>query len=105
MPYQHSLVCQLELCGVLFKRSHQMTKRAVMVEHTVVGCAVKRTITTRRLVPKDFVRIVIVMMLTAQNMIMALHVIAASNQAHFFVTTSLHFLRKTSYVSLHFSFL
>lgn len=60
-----------------------MTKRAVMVEHTVVGCAVKRTITTRRLVPKDFVRIVIVMMLTAQNMIMALHVIAASNQAYF----------------------
>ena len=77
MLFQHSLVFPLELSGEQFGRLHQMTMKVVMAEHTDVGYAARRMIITRPLVLIGFVRIAIVMMLIAQNMIIMLHVIAA----------------------------
>ena len=77
MLFQHSLAYPSELSGEQFRRLHQMTMKVVMAEHTDVGYAARRMIITRPLVLIDFVRIAIVMMLIAQNMIIMLHVIAA----------------------------
>lgn len=80
MLLQHSPAYPSELSGEQFRRLHQMTMKVVMAEHTDVGYAARRMIITRPLVLIDFVRIAIVMMLIAQNMIIMLHVIAAHDE-------------------------
>ena len=77
MLFQHSPAYPSELSGEQFRRLHQMTMKVVMAEHTGVGYAARGMIITSPLVLIDFVRIAIVMMLIAQNMIIMLHVIAA----------------------------
>jgi hypothetical protein len=80
MLFQQSPAYPSELSGGQFRRLHQMTMKVVMGEHTDVGYAARGMIITRPLVPIDFVRIAIVMMLIAQNMIIMLHVIAAHDK-------------------------